>query len=179
MDKANRVINRRKYELAQDKIRRGAWIADPEAGTLYSVKFKRLVAPAPNSLGYHTTDVWDPQTKRSLTVRISRVLWEYVHGVIPDGYDVNHKNGNKSDNGSRNLELLTMADNIRHAHETGLWPSIIRSPLASQIVEALETGEPQRSIAKRFGIGMGTVSRVNQRRPGYEPPRCYLKGDHE
>ena len=35
-----------------------------------------------------------------------RIVWEVHHGVIPTGYHVHHKNGNKLDNAISKLELI-------------------------------------------------------------------------
>lgn len=40
------------------------------------------------------------------TVSQTRFLWEQVHGPIPDGFDVHHKNGNCCDDRLSNLELI-------------------------------------------------------------------------
>ena len=41
------------------------------------------------------------------------VVWEEHFGAIPDGYDVHHKNGIKTDNRIDNLELLSKLDHKR------------------------------------------------------------------
>lgn len=120
MPKSNRRINRRKYELAQQMIAKGAWTVDVNAGTLRSAKFQRVMSPRPNAVGYHSVPVWDDEARHQWTLLVHRVLWEYVHGPIPDGLEVNHKNGNKADNSPGNLELVTPQENMRHAHATGL-----------------------------------------------------------
>lgn len=40
-----------------------------------------------------------------------RYVWEFYNGEIPSGYDVHHKDGNKSNNKIENLELID-----RHEH---------------------------------------------------------------
>lgn len=49
-----------------------------------------------------------------------RVLWTANNTFIPDGMQINHMNGIKTDNRSINLELVTPTENVRHAFTTGL-----------------------------------------------------------
>lgn len=49
-----------------------------------------------------------------------RLIWESVHGPIPNGLQINHINGIKTDNRICNLELVTCKQNIEHSIRTGL-----------------------------------------------------------
>lgn len=169
MSKSSRWINRRKYQLAREMIQKGAWIVDPDAGLIVSAHTGRAMAQKPGTGGYHRVAVYDPETKRPYTALVSRIIWESQHGEIPDGLEVNHKSGDKSDNRMANFELLTQPENIRHCHETGLWPSVIRSSRELDIAAALEAGKTNAQVAAEFGVGTGTVHRVNVRRPDYVP----------
>lgn len=50
-----------------------------------------------------------------------RVQWINAHGVIPSDLEVNHKDRTKSNNSLDNLELLTHAENLKHARTRGNW----------------------------------------------------------
>ena len=43
-----------------------------------------------------------------------RVIWEHFNGKIPKGYEINHKNEDKSDNRLSNLELINHKDNVNY-----------------------------------------------------------------
>ena len=49
-----------------------------------------------------------------------RLIWMLAHGPIPNGLQINHKNGNKKDNRLYNLEIVTPSENVKHAYNTGL-----------------------------------------------------------
>lgn len=49
----------------------------------------------------------------SLRIRAHRYVWELNYGKIPDGYDIHHKDGDKSNNDISNLELITRSDHMR------------------------------------------------------------------
>ena len=51
---------------------------------------------------------------RMYSIPEHRWVWEMSHGLIPDGYDVHHKDGDRHNNDLDNLELLTKAEHIEH-----------------------------------------------------------------
>lgn len=55
-----------------------------------------------------------------VNVMAHRFVWEAVYGPIPNGMQINHKNGIKHDNRISNLELVTASENMKHAYANGL-----------------------------------------------------------
>lgn len=52
---------------------------------------------------------------KSKTHRVHRLVASAFLGPIPDGKEVNHRNGDKADNRAENLEVVTRSENIRHS----------------------------------------------------------------
>lgn len=50
---------------------------------------------------------------------VHRLVAEAWIGEIPEGYEVNHKDGNKTNNEISNLKIVTPSENIRHSFEFG------------------------------------------------------------
>lgn len=79
---------------------------------------------------------------------VARLVATTFLGDPPDGYTVNHIDGNRMNNAVCNLEWLTLADNIRHGFDTGLYAK-------SQKIVRLSDGNkilvfPSMSGASRF-----------------------------
>lgn len=51
---------------------------------------------------------------------VHRLVYETFVGLIPSDREINHKDGNKYNNATCNLELITRGGNIHHAYELGL-----------------------------------------------------------
>lgn len=63
-----------------------------------------------NGLGYLQIGV-DGRTKY-----FHRVVWEHVNGPVPAGFQIDHINGNKSDNRITNLRIVTKHENMQNQH---------------------------------------------------------------
>jgi hypothetical protein len=63
-----------------------------------------------------------------------RVMWLFIHGDIPPGYVINHRDGNRRNNRIVNLEAVTHRENMLHAMRSpnyrGTYPDALAPDLS-------------------------------------------------
>ena len=160
-----------KYTRAQARIASGLWKVDAATGI---VTGQRGPIGSLNSCGYVFLTMSQGRGKTNQNALAHRVIWESVHGPIPDGLTINHINGVKTDNRLSNLELMTAAENSRHAHRTGLASGASggeRHPMAQltqvevdDIRQRVASGERQCDVALGLGLSRQQVSSIVRRR---------------
>lgn len=138
------------------------YVVDVETGTVYG----RHLSPvgSVNPQGYVTIN-------RNGSIQAHRVVWEAANGPIPQGLEINHRNGDKADNRLANLEVVTHQENILHAYATGLKTNAgTKHPSArlteSQVYEIrrrYDAGETAVAIAADFPVGRRSVSDIGTR----------------
>jgi len=96
-----------------------------------------------------------------------RVMWEVVHGEIPDGLCVLHSCDNKLCVNPRHLFLGTPADNNADRDRKGRQARGQRQGAAKlnreqvrEIRVRVEQGETQRALGRRFGVHRSTVGAI-------------------
>lgn len=80
----------------------------------------------PNKRGYLTVSVTIAGKNRTRYVH-DLVAFAFL-GPRPLGAEVNHRKAPKTNNAASNLEYLTHAENVAHAHATGLIPARPKRP---------------------------------------------------
>jgi hypothetical protein len=110
-----------------------------------------------------------------------RVKHFYVHrlvadaflGPIPDGMEVNHKDGDKDNNCVANLEIVTSEANLRHARETGLVPdgrgeASHMAKLTEREVREIRLARARKekvaAVAGRYGVCERTIYAIWEKR---------------
>jgi hypothetical protein len=83
-------------------------------------RINRLLKPQ-RSEHYWIVILYD--SERGRTQYLHKIVMTAFVGPRPEGYEINHKDGNKLNPRLDNLEYLTPADNMKHAASMGLIPS--------------------------------------------------------
>lgn len=75
---------------------------------------KSNLKPKTKKNGYQEVSLSLPNGQKSFYVH--RLIAFAFLGEIPNGYNVNHKDGNKSNNSIQNLEIVTYSQNSKHSY---------------------------------------------------------------
>lgn len=102
-----------------------------------------------------------------------KIISECFIGKRPNGYTVNHKDGNKLNNDVSNLEYVSKEENYQHALKNGLKKNLgylITEDEASDLIEYYyNTNTTMKSIANMLGFSCkGVVSRLIKGQYTYE-----------
>lgn len=104
---------------------------------------------------------------------VHRLVCETFQKSISTDKEVNHLNGNKKDNRLINLEIVTRADNIRHAYKNSLAkgkPSESNSQAKLtnteyyQIIEMIMSGYTNKNIAYKYSLNSRYISLIRNKK---------------
>lgn len=134
-------------------------------GEVYSEKSGRLLKQTPNTDGYLKTSlIMEDSTRKSFFVhRLVAIL--FIHNP-ENNVEVNHKDGNKTNNKYFNLEWCTHSENLQHAwdnklmkhSETGLRNIVEGSIIPIQCIETEEIFPSMTEAAKHYNISKTGIS---------------------
>jgi len=92
-----------------------------------------------------------------------RLVWLYFNGEIPEGFEINHKNGVRTDNSPSNLELVTKSGNQIHAYDVlgkHRKPKSLSEEKVRTIKKQLSLGMSCTLLGKEFGVTHSMVSMI-------------------
>ncbi len=162
------TTNALKYRLAQQRVADGLWSVDADLGVVRG-QLGRPIGSRDRD-GYTVLAI-DHQGKTLRGIMAHRVIWEAVHGPIPDGLEINHIVGVRfgGSNAISNLEIVTRSENMAHAFRCGLHGAIGERHRCArltrcQVREIRRTyakgGVSQDELARQFGISQPSLSNV-------------------
>lgn len=127
----------------------------------------RILKPTKDKGGYLYVGLHDKENAKTSSVKIHRlVAFAFCIGY-EYGLEVNHKNGNRQDNRSENLEWVTRSQNIRDIYKRGLNTngdknnaSKLKNREIRIITSLYDSGVSQIIIAKSFNVSQATISNI-------------------
>lgn len=163
-----------------ERFKSGLWTADPATGKVLTTRtLGGLPLAAPKPIGCQAKHTKHNYMVTGIKIggkryqmRLHRAIWLFVHGFIPDGMDLDHINGDRTDNRIANLRLVTPKENKANAIRLGTSASRERNGqaklTAAQAVEIkalLAQGtKTQPQIAAMFGVSRQAVSSIKNGR---------------
>lgn len=97
-------------------------------------------------------------------VHLHRLVWFAAGRDVPDGWEVDHKNGKKRDCRLENLEAVPPLENVRRAGDLKLRTIKLDEEAVQTIRSEHANGARQQNLADRFGVSQGFISRVLSRK---------------
>ena len=132
-----------------------------EGGRIQNGKTGQFLKPQLNGKGYF---------KVYLSIAGKRSP-QYIHRLVAAAFvkrprkkhcnQVNHIDGDKSNNAAKNLEWLTNSENQIHAHTEGLKPKAkLDKAKVRQIRRWAKAGKPRKEIAEGLKVSTATIAAV-------------------
>ncbi|TET67298.1 MAG: hypothetical protein E3J56_13180 [Candidatus Aminicenantes bacterium] len=107
------------------------------------------------------------QTGKRFHKTVHRLIALTFLGPCPSGKEVNHKNGIKTNNKSKNLEYLTKAENENHASQMGLkvrgtrfWSSKLTEKDVLEIIQLRQEGWSYYKIGEQYKVSRSSIRRI-------------------
>lgn len=134
-------------------------------GRVLNVKSNAVLKQSTNYKGYKVVSLLkDGKPKQK---RVHRIVAKTFIGETDkkDANQINHKDGNKSNNHIYNLEWCTPKENINHAIQTGLWnyekgENKLNEEKVKEIRRLHSEGMSYEKIAQKFNINKSTARRA-------------------
>ena len=127
-----------------------------EEGNVYNIKRKKKLSKITMESGYVYVHLFDGKRKNGRCHRLHRIVAE-AFLPNPNGYEqVNHINGNKTDNSASNLEWCSFQQNMDHSIRTGLRKCIGEDNPSAKLT--WESVKEIRAEYKRNSISNGAVA---------------------
>lgn len=140
-------------------------------GTIKKASTGKILKPHKNKNGYYCVNIKYFNGKRMSTLVHRLVANTYLKAFNNDNYvfEVNHIDGNKTNNHVNNLEWVTRGENLQHARDNKLFKSLKgeKSPRCKftrqdckDMIEFYRSGLKIKEIAELYKADRNTVSNI-------------------
>lgn len=126
---------------------------------------------SPGTKKYLRVNLVPPEGGSYKTFTVQRLVMEAFVGKRPPGMECRHLNNNKSDNRLENLKWGTQEENRDDNHQAGSYgkgethtQAKLTEKQVIEIRKRRDKGEPLKSIATDFNIGVSAVSLIARRK---------------
>lgn len=149
-------------------------------GCVIHIKSGQEIKQAPHSAGYVHVGLRPKGKSRQVKILVHRLVAS-LYCTKPEGLnDVNHIDGNKTNNHYTNLEWCSRSYNIQHAYDTGLHPqgegctmSKLTELQIREICMLFQEGMGVMGVSKLLKIPYGTLNDIHKRRTWKPISECY------
>lgn len=127
------------------------------------------------SNGYFAIGRYDTANQCYRQISIHRLIWVACNGLPSDPtLQINHLDGNKTNNSIFNLELVTYSENAKHSHRLGL-----QNNDGENNSQAIFGNKTVVRLRKKFAAGLITIPQIMQHFDcSYSVVRNMLTGKH-
>lgn len=127
----------------------------------------QLLKPNLRNTGYLAVETKRSGRKRGSKDNIHVLVARAFKGDRPEGFEINHIDGDKLNNCADNLEYCSRHENIRHAYSVGLIGTCEKHHQAKLkdceiplIRQRILLGESDSSIARDFGVSSAAIRQI-------------------
>lgn len=136
-------------------------------GNVYSKKRDILLSTRPGQDGYVRVNLYNELGKRSK--KVHRLVLEAFSCPLCTTYQVNHRDGNKSNNNLSNLEWCTGSENVKHAYKYSLRTEVGEKNNSSKLTEQqvryiLSSDLDGVQLGRMFKVHYNTIYEIRARR---------------
>lgn len=128
-------------------------------GAIYSVPYGAFLRKHYNEKNYCLVNTRDDDIKRSY--RVHRIVWESVHGPIPDSKEIDHINSKRWDNNISNLQLMTHVENLQKMFGENY--TFLTDDDIVAIGKYLLDGVPTKKLAEKYNVSRDIIADIKYR----------------
>lgn len=147
-------------------------------GRVLSLKSElpKILKPGANGHGYHRVHLL--KDSKDKYPNVARLVAKAFIPNPENKHQINHIDGNKTNNHISNLEWVTDSENKKHAIKTGLHPVYtpkITSSQAIEIFQKFHSGKfNQYQLSLEYNLSYAAISNITHGRSWYEYTKRYL-----